>query len=447
MRLKLLSLRPRSLAARTAFVLVVGIGVAQVVGLTTHETEQVSLEQEALYRAAALRLGAAYRSVVRAGPAGRVAVVDEFDGRDGLRLHLDSVPESGGWPPLAAATQRMFRRQMAMVPVPVTDSPHAVLTYGNGAHRLVAAARLPDGLWLDAEFEILPLRPWRSLNTLSVFLMLTAVTAMLTWWAARRLIAPVGTLAAAADALGRDMNAPPLPESGAAELVTAARAFNTMAERLRRFVQDRTFMLLAISHDLRTPITRLKLRAEFLEDEELRGKVLADLDDMERMVAAVLAFGRGSEDEEATTTVDLAELARTVLDEAADARPDGAAGLHYVGFDHLPARVRLLAMKRALSNLVMNALAYGGNATVRVLPPAEGRIVIEVDDEGPGIPESHLESVFQPFRRLEGSRNRETGGVGLGLSIVRNIVRAHGGDVTLENRAEGGLRVRLVLPA
>src|SRR5580692_6354371 len=181
---------------------------------------------------------------------------------------------------------------------------------------------------------------------------MTVTAAGLTLWAVRRLTKPVRTLAAAAEALGRDVNAPPLPESGPTEIATAAVAFNTMAGRIRRFVQDRTELLTAIGHDLRTPITRLKLRAEFVDDDEQRVKILADLEELEAMVSATLAFGRDARASEPVSQLDLAELLRTILDEAGDARPDVAEKLRYHGPAHLTVRARLLALKRVLVNLV-----------------------------------------------------------------------------------------------
>jgi signal transduction histidine kinase len=258
---------------------------------------------------------------------------------------------------------------------------------------------------------------------------------------------PVSTLAAAAEALGRDVNAPPLPEDGPSEIATAAAAFNTMAARIRRFVQDRTELLTAIGHDLRTPITRLKLRAEFVEDDEQRNKMLADLEELEAMVSATLAFGRDAQTTEPVSSIDLAELLRTVLDEAGDTRPDLSGKLAYEGISHFTLRARPLALKRALANLVNNASTYGGSARIRLVPPNHGMLVIEVEDDGPGIPPAELERVFEPFHRGEPSRNRETGGVGLGLPIARNIFRAHGGDVTLANRPMGGVKATVTLPA
>ena len=209
-----------------------------------------------------------------------------------------------------------------------------------------------------------PPRPWHSPTFLAAFLLMTVAAAGLTLWAVRRLTAPVRTLAAAAEALGRDVNAPPLPEDGPTEVATAAVAFNTMAARIRRFVQDRTELLTAIGHDLRTPITRLKLRAEFVEDDEQRGKMLADLEELEAMVSATLAFGRDARTTEPVSSLDLAELLRTMLDETGDARPDVADRLAYEGPPHLTVRARPLALKRALANLVSNAVTYGGSARV-----------------------------------------------------------------------------------
>jgi signal transduction histidine kinase len=294
-----------------------------------------------------------------------------------------------------------------------------------------------------------PPRPWHSETFLAAFALMTLAAALLTLWAVRRLTLPVRALARAADQLGRDVNAPPLPETGPAEVATAAVAFNTMAERIRRFVGDRTQMLAAIGHDLRTPITRLRLRAEFMDDDEQRRKMLADLDEMEAMIGATLAFARDDAAAEPTVPLDLAALCRTVLDEAADARPEAAEQVAYEGPEHLRVQARPTALKRALANLVGNALAYGGAARLTLVPPEggdHGTVRLTVDDDGPGIPPSQIEAVFQPFRRLEGSRNRETGGTGLGLPIARNILRAHGGDVALRNRPGGGLQAVATLP-
>ncbi len=195
--------------------------------------------------------------------------------------------------------------------------------------------RFPDGAWLILRVELPSPRPWHSSTFLLAFVMMTAAAGAMTIWAVRRMTLPVATLASAADRLGRDVNAPPLPEAGPEEIRTAAAAFNIMAERIRRFVQDRTFMLAAIGHDLRTPITRLRLRAEFIDDETVRARMLADLDELEAMVSATLAFGQDATAQEPPSRLDLAELVRTILDETADAMPDFAGPLLAAGPEHL----------------------------------------------------------------------------------------------------------------
>ena len=315
--------------------------------------------------------------------------------------------------------------------------------------RLVDDPALTEPQWLNVTAALPAPRPWQEPDLLAAFLLMTAVAAALTGWAVVRLSAPVATLAAAAEQLGADVNAAPLAEVGPSDVTAAAAAFNRMAARLRRFVQDRTLLLAAIGHDLRTPITRLRLRAEFVADEELRAKMLADLDDLEALVTATLAFGRTATSREPAAPLDLAVLARTLLDEAADARPELAERLVYDGPEHLTVRARSMALKRALGNLVANAIAYGGSARIRLLPPeaAGAPVRIEIEDDGPGLPPGETEQLFDPFRRGEESRSRETGGVGLGLTIARDILRAHGGEVTLANRSEGGARASVRLPA
>jgi signal transduction histidine kinase len=206
-------------------------------------------------------------------------------------------------------------------------------------------------------------------------------------------------------------------------------------------------LLTAIGHDLRTPITRMKLRAEFIEDDDLRAKFIADLDELGMMVSATLAFGRDTADSEPAGVLDFAALLRTVLDDAADARPDAAEKLSFEGPEHCVLSGRSVALKRAFANLVGNALKYGGCAHVTLAPPdPEGMLRITIEDEGPGVPPEQLERIFDPFFRVEESRNRETGGTGLGLPIARNILRAHGGDVVFANRPRGGARVTATLP-
>ena len=280
--------------------------------------------------------------------------------------------------------------------------------------------------------------PSRHLPLLTGYFLAIAVLALL---AMRWAVQPLRRLAKAADALGRDLGGPPLPETGPREVRQAAHAFNTMQSRLASYLEDRLRILAAVSHDLKTPITRLKLRAEMLPDEGQKEKFLRDLEDMEHMIGATLDFLRGEARKEAGVRLDINALLSTLRDDMA------ALGEHVEisGEASQPLVARPQALKRCLANLLENAVRYGGNARVGVLDDPH-ELTLHIDDDGPGIPEEKLEQMFEPFRRGEDSRNRATGGVGLGLAIARNLARAHGGEVTLANRAEGGLRVTVSLP-
>ncbi len=261
------------------------------------------------------------------------------------------------------------------------------------------------------------------------------------WWGVQRATRPLSVFAHAAERLGVDVNAEPLPEGGPSEVRRATHAFNNMQKRLRRFIQDRTQMLAAISHDLRTPITRLRLRAEFVDDDVQREKMLNDLDEMEAMIGSTLAFARDDAANEPVASVDIAAIVASLCGDHQAAGRD----VTYNGPDGLEIMARPLAFKRAINNFIDNAVKYGKCAHVNLVPGTE-ELAIYVDDEGPGIPPSERERVFAPFIRLESSRSRETGGTGLGLTIARNAVRSMGGDVSLSNRPEGGLRVTVTLP-
>ena len=442
-----MNLWPRSLAARTALVLVVSLTAIQVGGLTLNAFDRIGLQRLAQTRDIGVRVMSLYRSVALTPPDQREAVVRDLELRDGSVATLEAVPPSERLKPTPPQLRRAIVVSMSLIPLPQAQRQREIVMLGGfQVERVVVGLRMPDNRWLNISVIVPPPRPWQSQSFLLAFSLMTVGGGLLTAWAVRRLTAPVATLARAAEALGRDVNAPPLPEDGPSEVAIAAAAFNTMAARIRKFVQDRTFMLTAIGHDLRTPITRLKLRAEFMEDDEMRRKMLVDLDELEAMVGATLAFGRDVTTDEPVLAVELVELVRTILDEASDARPDNAAAISYAGPDHLPIRARPVALKRALTNLVMNALNYGASAHVTLAPPVAGMVELRVEDDGPGIPAAELDRVFQPFHRVEPSRNNETGGMGLGLPIARNILRAHGGDVCLSNRPAGGARATVTLP-
>jgi signal transduction histidine kinase len=281
---------------------------------------------------------------------------------------------------------------------------------------------------------------WPYRLVLSLGILSIAVIA-LTLLAARWVTRPLKTLAAAAARLGEDIDQPPLDESGPLEVSRAAHAFNQMQQRLAKFIHDRTRIFSAMSHDLKTPITRLRLRAELLDDPALREKFEQDLVEMEQMVKATLDFMRGLEQTEPVQPLDVMALLQTLQEQSGeihgDVRIEGKAAAPY------PARLQ--ALKRCLGNLVDNALQYGGSATI-VVDDEPRELRIRVRDRGPGIPEAQLELAFDPFYRLEASRSRSTGGTGLGLTIARSIARAHGGEVTLRNMPEGGLEATVRLP-
>ena len=460
---------PRSLATRTAVVLLVGLTLVQIAGLTIHALDRIDLQEIGQLRALSGQVSSIFRAVTATAPEQRATVLEALHRGPGITVVLSQSPPVSALPPTPPPVVRRFWTAVELGQPPAEVPPERrfmggseflrrnfgrpgtppvdIVSYGGVQwHQLITGVRLADGNWLNFTAELGPPRPWHSPTFMAAFGLMTVTAAGLTLWAVRRLTAPVRTLAAAAEALGRDVNAPPLPETGPEEVATAAAAFNTMARRIRRFVEDRTALLTAIGHDLRTPITRMKLRAEFMDDDDQRAKMLADLEELEAMVAATLAFGRDARTTEQVVSLDLVELLRTILDETGDAHPEAAEKLGYDGPSHLAVRARSLAMKRALTNLVSNAVAYGGAAHVRLLPPAGGLVKIEIEDEGQGIPPDQLERVCEPFYRLEISRNRETGGTGLGLPIARDILRAHGGDVVLANRPQGGVRVVVTLP-
>jgi signal transduction histidine kinase len=300
--------------------------------------------------------------------------------------------------------------------------------------------RQPDGRWLMVEPRAgFGLDPWQQRLLLVSVLAVIAVSPI-AWAFSRRLAAPITALAAGAERLGRDPGAPPLDITGSAEVAAAVAAFNKMQGRLRLYVEDRTSMIGAIAHDLRTPLTRMRFRIEALP-ESLREKLEADIDQMEAMVASTLGFVRDAAAPRERRKLEVASLVETVMDEAALTGANaGVERADRVVIDGDP-----LALKRLVTNLVENALKYGTSAQARVFSEGE-MAVIEVDDDGPGMPESEVERVFEPFRRLEVSRSRETGGIGLGLAVVRAVARSHGGDVVLRNRAHGGLSARVTLP-
>jgi signal transduction histidine kinase len=303
------------------------------------------------------------------------------------------------------------------------------------------AVGLKDGQWLRVNLH--PGRPrWRGGMGAVSWLILTVVLVLVAAvWAAHRMTRPLRRLTQAADQFGVDVRAPPMPEHGSRELRRAARAFNRMQARLRRFVDDRTLMLAAISHDLRTVLTRLRLRAEFIDDGEQQDKAIADIDEMQAMLDETLSFARDDASDEQPIRTDLSALLQSLCIGVVDT--GGVAD--FAGPRQITIQGRPVALRRAFGNLIDNAIRYGGQAAVS-LSEDLGEAVVEVLDNGPGIPEDMREKVFRPFFRLESSRSRETGGTGLGLASARAVIHRHGGQISLHDGPNGGLLVRVSLP-
>jgi signal transduction histidine kinase len=355
-----------------------------------------------------------------------------------LETELPNGKPAGGWP---FSFADYARRQIQLA---LGDPDRDVLVFrGTEDERRGGSAWVPlrNGGWLSLTVAG-PIAGTRRGEVALALVLVAIIVAPISFWAARRLSATLAALAQAAENLGVDSGAPPLKEAGPRELRIAIRAFNLMQARLKRFIDDRTRMLAAMSHDLRTPLTRLRLRAEFVEDADQQRKMLAELDEMTAMIDATLAFAREDAQREDARRLDLGELVASVCDDAVDAGQD-------VTFEPAPRCEiigRPMALRRAIANVVGNAVKYAGGAHVRVA--ARGaEFAVEIDDDGPGIPEHERERVFAPFYRIETSRSRETGGTGLGLAVARSIVHAHGGDIRLEGRPAGGLRVTILVPA
>lgn len=306
------------------------------------------------------------------------------------------------------------------------------------ARTMTLSLLLADGRWLNASVGFAaPERRLPALPAVSFVLGAAAIGVAL-WLALSRLLGPLRGLAGAAERLGRGEEPGALPVTGPSEMRALTQAFNLMQTRLQRLLADRTQMLAALGHDLRSPLTALRVRAEMVDDAETRERMLAALAEMQEMVDATLSYARGVWTAEAVESVEIGALLAAVAEDegASFTPPPSDAAL----------RLRPATVRRALRNLIDNARRYGGGAPEIALVVTPDAVDIAIMDRGPGIPEAELARVFDPFVRLEASRSRETGGTGLGLSIARGIVQAHGGEVSLANREGGGVVARVTLP-
>lgn len=462
---------PRSLFSRLVLVLLSGLILAQLLSFAVHLHDRSELIAQASGMQSAQRIADIVRLLESITPSERRRIVHVLSSPP-LTVSLDRsllVQRSDDANKGVRATLfgTMLRRLLPegrMVAVDVAESggvpfqPGAMRGFkggdGNGGWippmmrharqpglSFVAQVHLEDGalVTFDArQPQATASWPYRVL--ISIALLLTAVL-VVSLIAVRWTIRPLNTLADAAEELGKNINRPPLVEKGPLEVVRAARAFNTMQSRLAGYLRDRTRVLAAMSHDLKTPITRLRLRAELLDDEQLRARFTGDLQEMESMVASTLDFLRGMENGEAVNPVDVMALLESLQGDMQET--GGKVVIQGKSSNPFPGRPQ--ALKRCLGNLVENAIKYGNAAMILVDDNAQ-RLEIRIQDEGPGLPPSELEKVFEPFYRVEGSRNRDTGGTGLGLTIARSVAENHGGSLSLVNRVEGGLEARLTLP-
>ena len=465
-------LLPRSLLGRLVLVLLGGLVVAQLVSFAIHMHERGELLAQASGMRSAQRIADVVKLLDTLTPAERRRIVQVFSAPP-VAISLEEAPfqeqsetaESGARAALFGAMLRRFLgddRKVAVKLGAAAVSPREGGKRGfrgsemhrgwgvpwGGMHEegrpgsaFVVQVRLLDGALVTFNARPPPhSESWPYRLLASVAVLLVAVVA-LSWIAVRWATQPLNALADAADELGRNLNRPPMAEKGPVEVVRAARAFNTMQARLAGYLRDRTRVLAAMSHDLKTPITRLRLRSELLDDPQLRAKFTGDLEELESMVGSTLDFLRGLENGEPAQPVDIMALLESLQGDLTEmggpVTVEGAAGAPFPG--------RPQALKRCLANLLENAVKYGKSARV-VVDDDDTRLQIRIEDQGPGIPQVELERVFDPFYRVEGSRNRETGGTGLGLAIARSVAEAHGGTIVLRNREEGGLDAVLTLP-
>lgn len=460
-------LMPRSQAGRTIAVLIAGLVITHVVTLIVFSEHRA----ESLTRAEQQHISqhiASIADIVQSVPEQwRNRVVRSSDDH-AFRVYMTSneggLDSRQGVMRSSALSELLSRQVRAAISEPISVEIQDVTAPSQ------MSGRNQPGNWLreqfgrlifghdrdQAVFVSIPLSSDERLNfstvmplayapgwerTLAMLGSFFVVVLLLSLWAVRKLSTPLETFAAAVTAFAHNVNAPALPETGPTEVRDASSAFNDMQRQIRKLLENRTQMLVAISHDLRTPLTTVRLRAENVTDPKLRSKMLAALGDMEAMLSSALAFAReGSESEESCIT-DVGSLVEAICEDLSDT----GHRVTCVVDEEILSLCRPLALKRALTNLISNAVRYGQRADVHV--KASGNACeIMIDDKGPGIPEPEFERVFLPFYRLETSRSRDTGGVGLGMAIAQAIIDAHGGSIRLRNRAEGGLRVQVGLP-
>lgn len=439
---------PQTLAGRTIAVLLVGLGLFHLWSIWIYQVGVENLLGSSRDEQLAEQLISVTRAIA-AIPTGKREQTAHALSTAAMEIHWSTLSLVN---PPSVESERIsrLRKQLRELVPAITDDQVRLAFEGEGTaggensdasrHVLLASVQLPDEGWVNFRLATFRTAPpehgmLASLSAMALGILLVSFVLV------RSLTAPLRRLAGAADCVGIDLAAPEVPESGPREIQQVAGAFNRMQARIKRLIKDRTQTLAAVSHDLKTPLTRLRLRAQFVTDEDLRRTIEGDLDEMERMIESTLTFLRGDAIAEESRIVDIATILETVSDQLTDSGHE----VVLTGLSHASIRCKPLAIKRALSNLIENAVKYGGRARVDLAERGD-EIVITIADDGPGIPEDEQERVFDPFYRLEASRSFETGGTGLGLTIARTAMRAHGGDIQLHNRNPSGLCATVTLP-
>ena len=428
----------RTLFSRMVGILLIGLILAQVLNRAIHLYEHHKMAAQSSQIHAARRVADLIRLLSALNPETQQAVVEQFHDPS-LRIQLANKPlQSSRTDELNNPKIKLFRSTLNELLA--KQQPTRINITETSPHTLLLHVYLVDGSTLILKTDLTYDNEEGSSVLLHLAIILSTIIGF-SFVAVRWVTRPLQQLASAAEDLGNNIYRPPLYEGGPIEVSRAAHAFNTMQARLIRHIQDRTQLLAAISHDLKTPITRLRLRTELLDDSQLRVRFQTDLDEMERMVMATLDFMRGVDQQEAFQPVDMMALLESIQADAQEMKSE----VNIYGTVLLPYLGKPTALKRCISNLIDNALKYGQSAVIFV-EDSDERCIIRVQDHGPGIPNDQIENVFIPYYRLEMSRNRDTGGAGLGLSIAQDIAHAHGGDLSLNNTLGGGLEAVLVLP-
>lgn len=452
------SLLPASLFARMALILLAGLLATQSLSLWLHWGERAEVVTEARGLHLADRIADAIRRLEADPTPGHRRAIAQMQSND-LRVSLIDENEVNPTAPRgqiqATIAARLGSGREVRSPGGMGGGMMgrgmgygAGQGMGYGMGRMVQDSsarsfdvRLNDGQWVRVTATLAPDAPALPRDFYIHLLLSLAIVVAVVMLVVRQATRPLRQLAQAADNLGQNLDAPPLVEAGSTEVRTAAQAFNRMRDKLRRLIDERSRALAAVSHDLRTPLTRLRLRSELIDDDRLREQMTADIDAMAQMIDATLDYLRGLRENEPVRAIDInALLASLSEDFAALCRPiavEGQAAASYSG--------RLSALRRAIQNLVDNAFKYGRNPRIVVNDDAD-TLCITVEDDGPGIPPEALERVTEPYYRPDAARATDTGGVGLGLSIVRDVALLHGGELLLANRPQGGLTASLRLP-